>query len=328
MNPKIVVTDFEFPDLAPERAVIEAAGFQLIEAQCKTEAEAIAACADADAIINQYCQLTAGVIDKLERCQVISRYGIGLNTIDVPRATESGIYVANVPDGSLEEVSDHAIALMMALKRGIATYDRALRAGTWDYTVAKPLSRLRGQTLGFLSFGQIAQRMAHKMANFGLRIIAHDPYADVAVAKSAGVELVTYDKLIAESDILSVHVPLTDETRHMISDAQFAAMKPTAIILNTARGPVVDEDALVRALKDGQIAGAGLDVFEAEPIGADHPLLSLPNVITSPHCAWYSEGSEFEIRSKTAQNIVDVLQGREPTYLANPAVRDILRAKA
>lgn len=137
-----------------------------------------------------------------------------------------------------------------------------------------------------------------------------------------------YDKLIVECDILSVHVPLTDETRHMISDAQFAAMKPTALILNTARGPVVDEGALVRALKGGQIAGAGLDVFEVEPIGADHPLLSLPNVITSPHCAWYSEGSELEIRSKTAQNIVDVLQGREPTYLANPSVRDILRAKA
>ena len=145
MNPKIVVTDFEFPDLAPERAVIEAAGFQLIEAQCKTEAEAIAACADADAIINQYCQLTAGVIDKLERCQVISRYGIGLNTIDVPRATESGIYVANVPDGSLEEVSDHAIALMMALKRGIATYDRALShyrgyvGKHWDFLASAKL---------------------------------------------------------------------------------------------------------------------------------------------------------------------------------------------
>ncbi|KIN17005.1 C-terminal binding protein [Vreelandella titanicae] len=325
MSPKIVVTDFEFPDLAPERAVIEAAGFELVEAQCKTEAEAIAACADADAIINQYCQLTAGVIDKLERCKVISRYGIGLNTIDVPRATASGIYVANVPDGSLEEVSDHAIALMMGLKRGIGIYDRALRSGSWDYTAAKPLSRLRGQTLGFLSFGQIAQRMARKMAGFGLRMIAHDPYADDAVATEAGVELVDFDQLIAESDILSVHVPLTDETKHMVSDEQFAAMKSTALILNTARGPVIDEAALVRALKEGQIAGAGLDVFEVEPIGADHPLLSLPNVIVSPHCAWYSEGSEFEIRSKTAQNVVDVLQGREPTYLANPAVRDYLK---
>jgi len=321
MTFKIVVTDYEFADLAPEQAVLERAGLSLVPAQCRSEEELIEVCADADAIINQYAQITPRVIAALDKCKVISRYGIGLNTIAVPDATAAGICIANVPDGSLEDVSDHAAAMMLALARGLGRFDAAVRSGRWDYTVAKPLFRLRGKTLGLLSFGQIPQRLARKMAAFGVSIIAHDPYANPALAAELGVTLVDSDTLYRQSDFLSVHVPLTDSTLGLVGAAQFALMKPTAYLVNTARGPVVDQAALVDALQAGSIAGAGLDVFEREPLGADHPLTAMPNVLLSPHCAWYSEESEVEIRSKAAQNVVDVFQGRLPAYHVNRDVQ-------
>lgn len=316
----VVVTDYEFADLEPERQVLETAGLTLVPAQATTENELIEVCADADAIINQYAPVTAKVIGSLTRCRVISRYGIGLNTIDVPAATEAGIAVANVPDGSLEEVSDHAAAQILTLARGLHRYDAAIRRGTWDYTVAGPLRRLRGRTLGLVGFGRIPRLLAEKLAGFGMAVLAHDPFADPSHAAALGVRLVDLDTLCRESDVVSVHAPLTAETEGMIGHAQFAAMKPTACLVNTARGPVVDQDALVEALETGRIAGAGLDVFAHEPIGPDHPLARCENVVLSPHAAWYSEDSEIEIRTKTARNVVDVAQGRLPTYLVNHEV--------
>ncbi|HXP95536.1 MAG TPA: C-terminal binding protein [Telmatospirillum sp.] len=327
MTYKIVVTDYEFPDLHPEDVVVSRAGFMLTPKQCRNEEELIAACHDADAIINQYALITARVINSLEKCQVISRYGIGLNTIDVSAATARGICVGNVPDGSLEEVSDHAIALLFSLSRGIAKFNSAVKSGKWDYTVVKPLYRTRGRTLGLLSFGQIPQRVARKMASFGVKIIACDPFANKSRADELGVDLVDLETLCRQSDYLSVHVPLTDATHHILGAEQFALMKPGAILVNTARGPVIDEQALIEALASGRIAGAGLDVFEKEPIGADHPFVTMDNVVLSSHAAWYSEDSEVEIRSKATQNVVDVLQGRLPTYLANPAVTTLFESK-
>lgn len=314
---KVVVTDYEFADLESERQVLEAAGLTLVPAQARTEDELIEICADADAVINQYAPVTAEVIRNLNRCQVISRYGIGLNTIDVPAATAAGIAVANVPDGSLEEVSDHAAAQILTLARGLHRYDAAIRRGTWDYTVAKPLRRLRGRTLGLVGFGRIPQRLAEKMSGFGMTLLAHDPYPDPAVAARLGVRLVDLDTLCREADVVSVHTPLTEQTEGMIGPGRFAAMKPTACLVNTARGPVVDEAALIAALRSGRIAGAALDVFAHEPIGPDSPLAELDNVVLTPHTAWYSEDSEIEIRTKTARNVVDVAEGRPPTYLVN-----------
>ncbi|EFL28326.1 D-3-phosphoglycerate dehydrogenase [Streptomyces himastatinicus ATCC 53653] len=313
----VVVTDYEFADLEPERQVLEAAGLNLVPAQARTEDELIEICADADAVINQYAPVTAEVIRNLNRCQVISRYGIGLNTIDVPAATAEGIAVANVPDGSLEEVSDHAAAQILTLARGLHRYDAAIRRGTWDYTVAKPLRRLRGRTLGLVGFGRIPQRLAEKMGGFGMTLLAHDPFADASRAAALGVRLVDLDTLCRESDVVSVHAPLTADTEGMIGPGQFAAMKPTACLVNTARGPVVDETALIDALRSGRIAGAALDVFAHEPIGPDSPLARCENVVLTPHTAWYSEDSEIEIRTKTARNVVEVAQGRLPTYLVN-----------
>ena len=183
MTTKIVVTDYEFPDLAFEQAVVAKAGLTLTAGQCKTEDELIALCADADGIVNQYAMITPRVIAALKDCKVISRYGVGLNTIDVPAATQAGIYVANVPDASLEDVSDHAAAMMLMLARGINRFDAALRAGRWSYAEAKPLFRMKGRTLGLLSFGQIPQTLARKMASFGVSIIAHDPYANADAAE-------------------------------------------------------------------------------------------------------------------------------------------------
>ncbi|MFJ3667233.1 C-terminal binding protein [Streptomyces sp. NPDC090106] len=321
MTATVVVTDYEFSDLEPERAVIEGAGFRLVPAQASTEEEIVAACADADAVINQYAQMTARVLKQLPRVRVVSRYGIGLNTIDVAAATAEGIIVSNVPDGSLEDVSDHAAALILALARGLGAYTSSLRGGGWDYTVAAPLFRLRGRTLGLLGFGQIPQYLARKLAGFGLRVLASDPFADPALAAQAGVTLVEPGVLFREADFLSVHVPLTPQTTGMVGSDAFAAMKPTACLVNTARGPVVDQEALVRALTTGQIAGAGLDVFESEPLPAEHPLRGLPNVLLSPHCAWYSQDSEVEIRTKAARNVVEVLEGTPLTYHVN---RDVV----
>ncbi|MER5672804.1 C-terminal binding protein [Pseudonocardia alni] len=317
MTATVVVTDHEFSDLGPERAVVEGAGFRLVDARAKTEDELLAACAEADGLINQYSQLTATVIGGLRRCRIISRYGIGLNTIDVDAATAAGIAVANVPDGSLDDVSDHAVAMMLALARGLHRYDRTLRAGGWDYTAAGRLYRLHGRTLGLLGFGRIPQRVAAKAAAFGLRVVAHDPHADPATARDLQVGLVAADELFAASDVLSVHVPLTEQTRGMVGARALARMKPTALVVNTARGPVVDQDALLDALRDGRIAGAGLDVFEHEPLPADHPLRSEPGVLLSPHSAWYSEDSEQEIRTKAARNVVHALRGETVPYQVN-----------
>lgn len=317
MPPTVVVTDHEFADLAPERAVIESAGFTLVDAQASTAEEVVRACAEADAIINQYQQLDAEVISQLHRCRIISRYGIGLNTIDVPAASAAGIAVANVPDGSLDDVSDHTIALMLALSRGVAAYDRSIRSGEWSYSAAGPLYRLRGRTLGLIGFGQIPRRVAEKAAPFGLRVIAYDPFASPDDARDLGVELVSLDELYRASDVVSVHVPLTEETRGLVGADAFALMRPTALLINTSRGPVVDEPSLLDALERGGIAGAGLDVFTVEPLASDHPLRRSERAVLTPHAAWYSEDSEVEIRTKTAQNVVLALQGAPVPYQVN-----------
>lgn len=326
---KVVVTDHEFADFGPEEAVLATIGIVPIVAPAKDEDTLVAFCRDADGVINEYAQVTARVIGAMERCRVISRYGIGLNTIDVESATANGIAVANSPDSSINEVSEHAIALLMACARGVGAFSASIRRGAWGgYSIAAPLRRMQGRVLGLVGFGRIPQALARKMAGFDFRVLACDPHVDPQVAAGLGVRLVGLDELCAEADLISVHCPLTDETRHLVGAAQFAAMKPGVIFVNTARGPVVDEAALVAALRDGRVGAAGLDVFETEPLPADHVLARMDNVVLTPHAAWYSEESEVDIRSKTARNVVEALSGRFPTYLANPAVREHPRLRA
>ncbi|MFP7478922.1 C-terminal binding protein [Terribacillus saccharophilus] len=322
---KVVVTDYEFDSMQIEHEVLQQAGAELILTQCHTEEEVVAAARDADGIINQYAPLSRRVIENLENCKVIARYGVGVNTIDLDAATEKGIIVSNVTDYCLDEVADHAFALLMACARKTVRLNEQVKAGNWDFKVSVPIFRLRNKVLGLVGFGNIPRNLAQKAQAFGLRVIAYDPYVSPDIADNAHIRLVTLEELCQQADFISVHAPLTNSTKGLISDNQFNLMKKEAFIINTARGPLIDEKALIHALETGKIAGAGLDVTETEPISPDNPLLKLEPVILNPHAAWYSEESEAELKRKTAQNIADVLQGFYPAYLVNQKVKESIQ---
>lgn len=320
---KVVVTDWEYADLRYEEDVLRHEQIELVPAQCRTEEEVIAVCKDADAIINQYAPLNRRVIESLEKCKVITRYGVGVNTVDLDAATEKGICVANVPDYCMDEVADHALALLLSWTRKVTLSNQYVKKGVWDFKVTQPIYRLRGRTIGLVGFGRIPQALAEKVKPLGLQVIAFDPYFPRELAGEKGVTLVTLDELCRQADIVSVHAPLTDSTRGMLGKKQFELMKRDAIVINTSRGPVIHEQALVEALSEGLITGAALDVVEEEPIHSNHPLLAMDNVILTPHVAWYSEEAAVEMRSKAAMGVVDVLiHGEYPKYLVNQQVKD------
>lgn len=322
---KVVVTDWEYEDLRYEQEVLHHDSIEFIAAQCRTEEEVIAVCRDADALINQYAPISAKVIAALDSCKVITRYGVGVDTIDTEAATEKGICVANVPDYCKDEVADHALALILGWTRKVALANQYVKNGVWDFKVAKPIYRLRGRILGLVGFGMIPQGLNEKVKPLGLEVLVYDPYVPEETIRRKGAESVTLDELCKRADIVSVHVPLTKSTAGMIGRDQFGQMKQEAVLINTSRGPVVDEDALVEALSGGLIAGAALDVLEKEPIRPDHPLLSMDNVILTPHVAWYSEESAAELRVKAAMGVADVLlRGAYPKYLVNKQVKPLL----
>ncbi|MCF6092409.1 C-terminal binding protein [Microaerobacter geothermalis] len=322
---KVVVSDWEYADLRYEEKVLHHKDIQLVPAQCRTEEEVIAACKDADAIINQYAPITRKVLESLEKCRVITRYGVGVNTIDLNAATEKGICVANVPDYCKDEVADHALALLMACTRKIVKCNHHVKSGVWDFKISQPIYRLRGRTIGLVGFGMIPQSLSEKVKPLGLNVIVFDPYIPEEVVQEKGARLVSLDELCQQADIISVHAPLTESTRGMIGRRQFDLMKKGTFIINTSRGPVIDEGALIEALENKKIAGAGLDVVETEPIQSNNPLLTFENVILTPHVAWYSEESAKEMRSKAAMGVVDVLlHGEYPKYLVNQKVKEIV----
>ncbi|HWG85850.1 MAG TPA: C-terminal binding protein [Deinococcales bacterium] len=313
----VFVTDWDYPSLDIERAVLARAGLELTPTQCRSEDDVLAACADAEGLLNQYAPLTRRVLEGLRHLKVVTRYGVGYDTVDVQAATELGIAVCNVPDYGVEEVSDHAIALILGLARGIARHDRAIRSGAWDFSLARPLRRTRGKTLGVLGYGRIGRATARKGAGLGWQVIACDP------AQAAGpepVELVGFEELLERADYLSIHLPLTQQTRGLIDAAALARLKPGAILVNTARGGIVDTEALTQALLGGRLAGAGLDVLDREPIAPGSPLLELENCILTPHAAWYSEDAFVELKTKAAEEVASVLTGRTPRYCLNPEV--------
>jgi D-3-phosphoglycerate dehydrogenase / 2-oxoglutarate reductase len=262
----VVIADYDYDDVSIERAIIEGAGLKLVAAQCKTEDELIEVARDAEAIIAQYVRVGAKAIGSLTRCRVIARYGTGTDIVDVDAASSRGILVTNVPnDWCKNEVADHAMALRLASARKICQYDQATRAGTWRWQTGYPIDRLRGSVLGLLSFGAIAQAIAARAGGFGMRVIAHDPYrpeSDIAARDAAPV---SFSELLEQADYLVIQAPLTKETRHLIGEAELRGMKPTAFLINTARGPIVSDDVLYRGLREGWIAGAALDDIEEEP---------------------------------------------------------------
>ena len=324
---KVVVTDFEYKSLEPEQEVLNKIGVKLTTAQCRTEEEVIEIARDADAIINQYAPITERVIENLEKCKVIARYGVGVNTIDVNAATERGIIVSNVTDYCIDEVSDHAFALLMSAARKVVQLNTAVKNGVWNFNEGVPIFRLRNRVLGLVGFGQIPQSLAKKAQAFGMQVIAYDPFISIEVAENFNAKLVSLDQLCREADFVSIHAPLNEHTKGLISTCELEAMKKETFIINTARGPVIDEAALINALQKGEIAGAALDVVDNEPIEKGNPLLNMDNVILNPHVAWYSEEAQDELKRKTAQNVVDVLNGNFPKYIVNHSLKAKLDLK-
>jgi D-3-phosphoglycerate dehydrogenase len=317
----VVVTDHPFGGPELERELVADAGFELVyEGDVREPERIVVLAADADAMINCYSQIPREVIEGLASCRIIARYGVGVDTIDLAAATERGIVVTNVPDYCVDEVSDHALALLLALARRLPKLQRATSGGSWSSTDAKPVRRLRESVLGLVGFGRIAREVARKGQALGLRVVACDPFIEDDVLAAAGVDRRDLEGLLTEADFVSVHVPLSPETRHIIDQAALARMKPTAYLINTSRGALVDTAALRVALHEGRLAGAGLDVLEDEPPAAGEPLLAHENVVVTPHTAFYSEESLVEMRRKCVAQVLAVLRGDRPDYPVNPEV--------
>jgi len=316
-KPKIVITDCDHPSVEIERKILSGINLEFILSHCNTEDEVIEIAQDADGIINQYVPITRRVIESLKKCKVIARYGVGVDNVDIEAASEHKIIVANVPDYCVDEVSTHAMALILACARGITLLDRKRREKKWDFTLAKPLFRTKGKNLGLFGLGRIARMVAQKASGFGFKIIAYDPYVPKV---DEDIKLVEFSQLLTDSDFISIHVPLTDKTRHSFRGDELKIMKKTAYLINTARGSIIDEEALYKALENKWIAGAALDVMEKEPPDWENSLLKLDNLIITPHISFYSEESYIELKTKVAESVLSVLKGELPRAMVTPQV--------
>ena len=304
---RVVIADCNFPSDRLEREELRNVA-SVERFQCETESEVIAAAENADGLIVQYAPVTETVLNALPQLRVISRYGIGLDMIDVEAAKRRNIPVFNVPDYCLEEVSDHTVALIFSVLRKIRFFTEKVRSGVWSSETKGTVRRFKDATIGLLAFGNIARRTAEKLTCFGCKILAYDPAAEDADIRKYGVEPVSFDVCVSNADVLSIHVPLNRHTRHMINRDVFAKMKPGAFIVNTSRGGLIDEDAMYEALKEGTLEGAALDVLETEPPDRNSPLFQLDNVIITPHVGFLSESSMDELQRRTARAVGDYLK--------------------
>lgn len=317
MTVTILFTDYNYKSVDLEEEIIKKniPNVRFIHAQCTTEDEVIEKSKNVDGIINQQAPLTSKVIKNLTNCKVIAKYGVGIDTIDVKTAKEKEIMICNVPDYCINEVSEHAFSLLLAQARRINFLNIKVKEGVWDYRIGRPIFRLEGQTLGLLGIGNIGKKMAQKARGFGLNIVAYDPFVDKEAANFLNIKLMSLEKMLSQSDFVSIHTPLTEETFHMIDRNKIKLMKKNSVLINTSRGGLIHEKALIRALRNKEIAGAALDVLENEPIERNNPLLSMNEVIITPHAAWHSEEAQFEVKTKTAQNVSDALTGKKPQYI-------------
>jgi len=313
-GPVIAVTDSVFPTLDPAKAALARLNPTYRMSKSVNADDIVAVAKDADAVLVTYAKLTREVLTQFTRCKAIGRFGLGVDNIDLPTAKEKGIAVNYVPDYCIREVSDHAMALLLSLIRKIPLSNKLVQSGRWEMPAVVPIRRIEGTVLGLIGFGHIPRLVAPKAQAFGIKVIAHDPFAKPDVFKSANVESVDLDTLFKTSDYVSVHAPLLPATRGMMNAAAFAKMKKGAYIVNTARGPLIDEPALIAALDSGQIGGAGLDVVAAEPLAKDSPLLGRDNVIISPHTAFYSIEALNELQTKCATDVARVLSGEKAVY--------------
>ena len=322
---KVVLTDYVWESLAVEKQTLGGLA-ELVALQTKKPADFLAEAKDCDALLNTYAgPITADVMAQMPKCKIIARYGIGVDTIDLEAATQAGIIVTNNPTYCIEEVAEHTMALLLSAARKIAFYDRMVRAGRWEVPPGKPLYRLSGSTLGLVGFGNIARQVAVRAAAFGMRVLFADPYIKDGQFGEPGKQM-ELSAMLAEADYVSLHPPLVPETRKMINDDAFSRMKPNAILINCARGPIVDTDALVRALDAKTIAGCALDTIDPEPLPDPHPLRGRENVIINPHAAWYSEQAMVGLQAGAPGEVKRVLSGTWPVNVVNRAVQGKNRA--
>lgn len=303
-RPKFVITDFQFPNIDAEKSIIENAGGHLVPHHCKTEQDVMERAADADVLLVQWAPISRSVIEQLPNCKVIVRYGIGLDNIDIAAARHRGIAVRNIPDYCIDEVADHTVALALSLARQVEAIDRQVRHGKWSIVPPRPMLAARQSTFVTIGYGRIARAVLDRARAFKFRLATCDPYLGPDVELPPDVARLEFEEALATADILALNVPLTEETRHMMNAAAFVRMKPTSLLINTARGALVDTVALAAALETRVIAGAGLDVFETEPLPADHPLRHCPNALLTSHVSWYSELSGPNLQRLAAEEAV------------------------
>jgi len=313
-RPVIAVTDSPFPSLDPARAALKRVDPELRMAKSASADDILSVARDADAILVTYAKLPGELLRQLTRCKAIGRFGLGVDNIDLPAAAELGITVTYVPDYCMQEVADHAMALLLALVRKVVFSNKLVQSGRWEVAPVVPIHRLSGRVLGLVGFGNIPRALAPKAKAFGLRVVTHDPYVSAEVLAQAGVEGMGFDELLGMSDFVSIHAPLMPATRGLFNADVFRKMKKGAQLINTARGPLVDEDALIAALDSGHLGGAALDVVAIEPLAKDSKLLGRDNVILTPHTAFYSVEALDELQTKCAGDVARVLSGEKPVY--------------
>jgi D-3-phosphoglycerate dehydrogenase len=313
---RVALTDYNFPNLDIENEVLAKEGAELFAKNCKTEDELIEHVKDADGIIDQFFPITRRAISQLRKCKVIAVYGIGTNQIDIQAASEKRILVVNVPDYCIDEVSTHAVSLVLDCAREVTRYNQLVKGGTWAYMALK-LHRFCGKTVGIVGMGAIGKLVAKKLSGFDVRLIGYDPYVDHETMSTIGVKKTDLTDLFKESDFITLHLPLTEKTRNSISTDLLMAMKPTAYLINVSRGGIIDEAALLELLNGDRIAGVALDVLAKEPPDDRNQIRAHPKTIITPHIAWYSDESYKELRFKVAQSVADVLNGRIPRSIVN-----------
>lgn len=327
---KIFLTDFPFESLEVEREVLEQQGFnfkaELAQDWCETPDEVIAAAGNSDVLLVHHAPITREVIEALSGLKVIGRYGTGYDVVDVEAASERGIYLVNAPDYCVEEVSTHVIGFLIALVRKIGYLHNFIMAEKWeseeDFRRAGRISRLKGKRLGLIGFGRIGQRVAGKARALGLEVLVYKRRSNKKLPADFEIKYVGLEELLKKSDFVSLHVPLNAETENLLAEREFSLMKPEALLINTSRGRVLREDDLVTALKNGEIAGAALDVFAGEPLEKGHPLFGFDGrkVVLTPHSAFYSEEAEIDVRRRVLTAAVELLQGRKPDNLVNQEI--------
>ncbi len=320
---RVVITDCDHGSIQEEKEEFDRMGAELLLAQVREEEDLIHVCREADGLINQYALLTRRVFENLPKCKIVARYGVGVDSIDLRAATDLGIIVANVPDYCIDEVASHTVAMILTLARKTAFFDHQVKSNQWDFRKGVPIHRIQGKTLGLIGCGKIGLEVAKRISAFGVEVMTFDPYIQRV---EGGIKLTDLETVLRKSDFISIHCPLNDSTRHLIGEKEFQKMERSPLLINTSRGPIVDEKSLIQALLNGLISGAGLDVLETEPPDPKNPMLKMENVLLSPHVGFYSEESISELKRRTARNVSEVLKGKWPGSVVNQGVIGKTRA--